>query len=60
VAAELMKMLEKAKLDLMLTFLKCDEPECVKECLVDLVEEVWNNDLGEEEIRRRYHQCLTK
>ena len=58
---ELWKELKKAKLYLMLHFLKLDKPEEVKECLVDLVEDVWNNKVSDnEEIRRRYQKCLTK
>ena len=58
---ELWKELKKAKLSLMLHFLKLDKPEKVKECLVDLVEDVWNNKVSDsEEIRRRYQKCLTK
>lgn len=53
---ELWKELKKAKLYLMLHFLKLDKPE-----LVDLVEDVWNNKVSDsEEIRRRYQKCLTK
>lgn len=58
---ELWKELKKAKLYLMLHILKLDKPEEVKECLVDLVEDVWNNKVSDsEEIRRRYQECLTK
>jgi len=58
---ELWKELKKAKLYLMLHFLKLDKPEEVKECLIDLVEDVWNNKVSDnEEIRRRYQKCLTK
>jgi len=53
---ELWKELKKAKLYLMLHFLKLDKPE-----LVDLVEDIWNNKVSDsEEIRRRYQKCLTK
>ena len=53
---ELWKELKKAKLYLMLHFLKLDKPE-----EVDLVEDVWNNKVSDsEEIRRRYQKCLTK
>lgn len=53
---ELWKELKKAKLYLMLHFLKLGKPE-----LVDLVEDVWNNKVSDsEEIRRRYQKCLTK
>lgn len=51
--------INKLKMLLIMSFLDTNEPDRVKFCLVDLATEYWDSDMSDEEMSRRYRQCLT-
>lgn len=53
------KEIEKLKTEMLLNFLDGKEKDEIKFCLVDLATEYWDSDMSDEEMSRRYKQCLT-